>query len=241
MPTVFNDVNGEYLGFDRQVHRATDFQHFTDLSLWDTFRTTHPLYTLIAPRDQRDMVVSLLAMCEQGGWLPRWPAGDGYSNSMLGTPADIVIADTYLKGIRDFDVERAYQAMRQTALAPDAAGRGVLRARGRGALSPLWLLPVGTHGGIRGAHAGICLGGFGDRESGGRARPARGRRPVPRAFAVLSPSVESGDAVFPAARCRRKILRAVQAAPSDLFRPEGRVHAGLRGGQRAAMAVGRAL
>lgn len=122
MPTVFNDVNGEYLGFDRQVHRATDFQYFTDLSLWDTFRTTHPLYTLIAPRDQRDMVVSLLAMCEQGGWLPRWPAGDGYSNSMLGTPADIVIADTYLKGIRDFDVERAYQAMRQTALAPTPPG-----------------------------------------------------------------------------------------------------------------------
>jgi len=122
MPTVFNDVNGEYLGFDRQAHRATDFQYFTDLSLWDTFRTTHPLYTLIAPRDQRDMVVSLLAMCEQGGWLPRWPAGDGYSNSMLGTPADIVIAETYLKGIRDFDVERAYQAMRQTALAPTPPG-----------------------------------------------------------------------------------------------------------------------
>jgi len=122
MPTVFNDVNGEYRGFDGQVHRATDFQYFTDLSLWDTFRTTHPLYTLIAPRDQRDMVVSLIKMREQGGWLPRWPAGDGYSNSMLGTPADIVIAGTYLKGIRDFDVRKAYQAMRQTALAPTPPG-----------------------------------------------------------------------------------------------------------------------
>lgn len=63
------------------------------------------------------MLVSLVKMLEQGGWLPRWPAGNGYSNSMLGTPADIVIADSYLKGIRDFDVEKAYQAMRRTALA----------------------------------------------------------------------------------------------------------------------------
>jgi predicted alpha-1,2-mannosidase len=122
MPTVFNDANGEHLGFDRQVHRATDFRYFTDLSLWDTFRTTHPLYTLIAPKDQRDMVVSLIKMLEQGGWLPRWPSGHGYSNSMLGTPADIVIAESYLKGIRDFDVEKAYQAMRHTALGPTPPG-----------------------------------------------------------------------------------------------------------------------
>lgn len=122
MPTVFNDANGEYLGFDRRVHQTSGFQYFTDLSLWDTFRTVHPLYTLIAPKDQRDMVVSLVKMLEQGGWLPRWPSGHGYSNSMLGTPADIVIADTYLKGIRDFDVEKAYQAMRRTALAPTPPG-----------------------------------------------------------------------------------------------------------------------
>ena len=118
MPTVFNDANGEYLGFDRKVHSAAGFQYFTDLSIWDTFRIVHPLYTLIAPKDQRDMVRSLVKMLEQGGWLPRWPSGHGYSNSMLGTPADVVIADTYLKGIRDFDVEQAYQAMRRTALAP---------------------------------------------------------------------------------------------------------------------------
>ena len=122
MPTVFNDANGDYLGFDRKVHQASDFRYFTDLSLWDTFRTVHPLFTLIAPADQRDMVKSLVKMLEQGGWLPRWPSGHGYSNSMLGTPADIVIADSYLKGIRDFDVEKAYQGMRLTALAPTPPG-----------------------------------------------------------------------------------------------------------------------
>ena len=82
------------------------------MSLWDTFRTTHPLFTLIAPGDQRDMVVSLVEMAKQGGYLPRWPCGNGYSNSMFGTPADMVIAESYLKGIRDFDVETAYGAMR---------------------------------------------------------------------------------------------------------------------------------
>ena len=122
MPTVFNDANGDYLGFDRKVHRASDFRYFTDLSLWDTFRTVHPLYTLIAPSDQRDMLVSLVKMLEQGGWLPRWPSGHGYSNSMLGTPADIVMADSYLKGVRGFDVEKAYQAMRRTALAATPPG-----------------------------------------------------------------------------------------------------------------------
>ncbi|MBN2309703.1 MAG: GH92 family glycosyl hydrolase, partial [Candidatus Hydrogenedentes bacterium] len=116
MPTVFNDVNGDYLGFDGHVHKAGGFRYFTDLSLWDTFRTVHPLFTLIAPADQRDMMVSLVRMAEQGGWLPRWPSGHGYTNSMLGTPADIAIAEAYLKGIRGFDVETAYRAMRQTAL-----------------------------------------------------------------------------------------------------------------------------
>ncbi len=122
MPTLFSDVNGEYTGFDGKVHKALDFRYFTDLSMWDTFRTTHPLYSLIAPNDQRNMIRSLLNMRAQGGWLPRWPSGRGYSNSMLGTPADIVIAEAYLKGVRDFDVGAAYAAMRQTALKPTPPG-----------------------------------------------------------------------------------------------------------------------
>lgn len=118
MPTVFSDVNGDYLGFDGQVHRAAGFCYYTDMSLWDTFRTTHPLFTLIAPAEQRDMLISLTEMAKQGGYLPRWPSGNGYTNSMFGTPADIVVAEAYLKGIRGFDVEAAYQSMRKTALEP---------------------------------------------------------------------------------------------------------------------------
>jgi predicted alpha-1,2-mannosidase len=123
MPTVFNDVNGDYLGFDGQVHLASGFRFYTDMSLWDTFRTTHPLFTLIAPAEQRDMMVSLTEIAKQGGYLPRWPSGNGYTNSMFGTPADIVVAEAYLKGIRGFDVEAAYQAMRKTAQGPTRNSR----------------------------------------------------------------------------------------------------------------------
>ena len=102
MPTLFSDVNGQYLGFDQQVHQAEGFQYYTDMSLWDTFRTTHPLFTLLMPERHRDMLVSLVKMAEQGGNLPRWPSGAGYTNSMFGAPAEIVIAEAYLKGIRGF-------------------------------------------------------------------------------------------------------------------------------------------
>ncbi len=116
MPSVFNDVNGEYMGFDRAFHKADGFQYYTDMSLWDTCRTTQPLYYLIARDDARDMMVSLVEMAKAGGCLPRWPSGAGYTNCMIGTPADITVSEAYLKGIRDFDVETAYEAMRKTGL-----------------------------------------------------------------------------------------------------------------------------
>lgn len=122
MPTSFDDVNGDYLGFDRKTHRATSSHYYTDMSLWDTFRTVHPLYNLIARDEQRDMLISLITMAEQGGYLPRWPSGGGYTGSMFGSPADIVITESYLKGIRGFDVKAAFQFMKKTALGPVPPG-----------------------------------------------------------------------------------------------------------------------
>lgn len=116
MPTTFNDVNGQYTGFDKQVHTAEGFTYYTDFSIWDTFRTVHPLYTLVAPREHTDMLKSLTEMVKQGGALPRWPSGAGYTNCMFGTPADVLVSEAYQKGLRDFDVETAYQAARATAL-----------------------------------------------------------------------------------------------------------------------------
>jgi len=115
-PVNFTDVNGEYLGFNRQVGEARGgFTYYTDMSLWDTFRTVHPLYTLIAPDVQLDCVKSLVEMAKIGGSLPRWPSGGGYTGSMFGTPADMVIAEAYLKGITGFDAEAAYGFMKRTS------------------------------------------------------------------------------------------------------------------------------
>lgn len=122
MPTIFNDVNGQYIGFDKQVHQTDQFNYYTDMSLWDTFRTTHPLFTLVTPHKHRDMLVSLVKMSEQGGSLPRWPSGAGYTGSMFGAPAEIAISEAYQKGIRDFDIETAYRAMRKAAMEPAPAG-----------------------------------------------------------------------------------------------------------------------
>jgi predicted alpha-1,2-mannosidase len=115
MPTNFTDVNGEYLGFDKKVHTADGYTYRTDMSLWDTARTTHSLYTLIAPDIQNDCLNSLVEMAKAGGALPRWPMGAGYSGSMIGDPANIVITESYLKGFTDFDVETAYEYMKKSS------------------------------------------------------------------------------------------------------------------------------
>ena len=116
MPVNFTDVNGDYLGFDTQVHNTGgEFTYYTDMSLWDTFRTVHPLCTLIAPGVQLDCVKSLIEMAKIGGALPRWPSGAGYTGSMFGTPADMVIAESYLKGITGFDAQAAYEFMKKAS------------------------------------------------------------------------------------------------------------------------------
>lgn len=116
MPTDFTDVNGQYLGFDGAVSTADGFTYRTDMSIWDTFRTEHPLLNLIAPDIQRDCLKSLVCMARIDGKLPRWPSGAGESGSMFGTPANMVIAESYLKGITDFEVEEAYGYMKNTSL-----------------------------------------------------------------------------------------------------------------------------
>ncbi len=130
MPTVFSDANGQYFGFDKKVHQADSFRYFTDMSIWDTFRTVHPLFNLISPDDQRDMIVSLIQMAKEGGWLPRWPSGNGYTGSMLGSASDIVISEAWQKGIKDFDVKFAYQNMKMIALASTPPGSAYSGRRG---------------------------------------------------------------------------------------------------------------
>ncbi len=127
MPTLATDADGRYRGLDAAVHSADGYSYYTDFSLWDTFRTLHPLLTLLYPERQLDMLRSLIAMAQDGGAMPRWPLGIGYTGGMVGDPAAIVFADSYRKGIRDFDLRAAYDALKASAdgtLTGDFAGRG---------------------------------------------------------------------------------------------------------------------
>ncbi len=99
MPTLFSDVDGRYRGFDDAIH-STESAYYTDFSLWDTYRTLHPLMTSIWPEAHADMLDSLGAMVEQGGGLPRWPLATWDGGFMVGTPASVVVAEAWLKGLR---------------------------------------------------------------------------------------------------------------------------------------------
>ena len=116
MPHIFNDINGLYIGMDDKIYNASDHIQYATFSLWDTFRSEHPLLTLLLPSVQRDMVISLIEYYKQGGWFPKWPFLNRYTNCMIGDHAVAVIADTYLKGIRDFDIITAYEGLRKSAL-----------------------------------------------------------------------------------------------------------------------------
>ena len=114
-PRTFSEYGRYYSAFDDAVH--TGEHAYNDYSLWDTFRALHPLLTLTAPERVGPMVTSLLQMYREGGWLPLWP-NPGYTGMMIGSPADPVIADAWQKGLRDFDLELAYEAVRKSARVP---------------------------------------------------------------------------------------------------------------------------
>lgn len=116
MPSIQSDVNGSYVGIDRMVHTAQGFHYVSELSLWDIYRTFVPFMDLVDPARSLDTVQSLIAMSQQGGFFPKWPLGDGEAGTMIGASAEVVIADAYVKGIRGFDAEGAYQTMRAAAM-----------------------------------------------------------------------------------------------------------------------------
>lgn len=114
-PSTLNDVNGEYPKMKTRDVLKTEDTRYTVFSLWDTYRNLHQLMSLVYPKQQSDMVKSMLQIYDESGWLPKWELNATETTTMVGDPAGIVIADTYLKGIRDFDVEKAYSAMIKSA------------------------------------------------------------------------------------------------------------------------------
>ena len=116
MPTRTADVDGTYRGLDNALHRAEGFDYYNDFSLWDTYRTLHPLLALLAPTETRDMMRTFAAMGRDAGYVPRWPLAWGETRGMVGESADVVVADAWSRGVRDFDLRGVYNALRRTAL-----------------------------------------------------------------------------------------------------------------------------
>ena len=110
-PRMFSDVDGRYVGGDRQIHTTGSFRKRTIFSGWDVFRSQMPLQTIISPDVVNDLINSLVTLAEESGegYLERWEFLNAYSGCMLGNPAISVIADAYAKGIRGFDTERAWK------------------------------------------------------------------------------------------------------------------------------------
>ena len=129
-PTIYNDVDGAYYGPDKQVHQADGWTNYSTFSLWDTYRAAHPLYTYVAPERVNDMVKSFIAFYEQNGRLPVWNMWGSETDMMIGYHAVAVIADAYLKGIGDFDAEKALEACVATANLDDYRGIGAYKKLG---------------------------------------------------------------------------------------------------------------
>lgn len=118
MPTLATESDGSYRGLDGQVHQAEGFRYYTDFSLWDTYRTLHPWLSLVYPEYQRDMVRSLVAMAVESGAPPKWVLGIGESGGMVGESSDVVVADSWARGVRDFDLAAVYEVLRKSATEP---------------------------------------------------------------------------------------------------------------------------
>ncbi|NER12705.1 glycoside hydrolase family 92 protein [Leptobacterium flavescens] len=114
-PNLYQDVDGRYRGMDLNVHQTSDFDYYTVFSLWDTFRATHPLYTIIEQERTNDFINTFISKYEEGGIMPIWDLAANYTHCMIGYHAVPVIADAYLKGITDYDTEKAFQAMKHSA------------------------------------------------------------------------------------------------------------------------------
>ena len=120
-PSVFCDVNGDYRGSDYEIHRAPGFTNYTTFSLWDTYRAAMPLMTILHPERMPDIVQTMLHIADEQGRLPVWHLWGNETDCMVGNPGIPVVADAIVKGIEGFDREKAFEAIRKTAMDP---GRG---------------------------------------------------------------------------------------------------------------------
>ncbi len=138
LPRNISDIDGRRPRFDNHgrmesviMHGSWDF--YTDFSLWDTYRALHPLFNIIDRERNGKMMQSLVEMYKEGGWLPIFPCWNSYTCAMIGDHGISVLTDAYVKGVRNFDVELAYKAMRRNAFKV-ACRRDYKEGKGRRAM-----------------------------------------------------------------------------------------------------------
>jgi predicted alpha-1,2-mannosidase len=125
-PSLFNDHNGDYRGTDKKIYKKAPFSNYSVFSLWDTYRAANPLFVLTQPKRVSDMVNSMLAINDQQGALPVWHLMGYETGTMVGISSEQVIAEAYVKGIKGFDAQRAFAALKTTAMS-DLRGLNYLR------------------------------------------------------------------------------------------------------------------
>lgn len=111
MPTIWSESDGSYIAFDGSIQVANGYTFYTDFSMWDTYRTLHPLLFLMFPEESGHMVRSLLEMAKYSGCLPKWVLANGDGGSMIGRPASIIVADAFLHGLAIQDEGAMYQIL----------------------------------------------------------------------------------------------------------------------------------
>lgn len=116
-PNLYTDADGRYRGMDKAIHSVTPSHNmYTIFSLWDTFRATHPLFTIIEPERNNEFINTMLTQYQQHGTLPVWELMANETGTMIGYHSAPVIWDAFVKGQRDFDAELAFKAMKTSAM-----------------------------------------------------------------------------------------------------------------------------
>jgi predicted alpha-1,2-mannosidase len=113
-PRIFSEYGHYYSAFDDSIHIG---ESYTAYSIWDTFRAENSMLTLLAPERISGMITALLQNFKEGGWMPKWP-NPSYTNIMIGTHADSLVAEAFRKGFNGFDRQLAWQAVYKDALTP---------------------------------------------------------------------------------------------------------------------------
>ena len=113
-PRIFSEYGRYYSAFDDTIHKG---ESYTAYSIWDTFRAENSLLTLLAPERIDGMITALLQNFKEGGWMPKWP-NPSYTNIMIATHADSLVAEAFRKGFKGFDRQAAWQAVYKDAMTP---------------------------------------------------------------------------------------------------------------------------